>query len=312
MTATFGFVGVPSSAGARTPGQEKAPAAVRAAGLLDLMRQAGCDVIDHGDLPVVISRPDPAHRRAQNLPAVVSVARAVATAVERVLDLGNLPLLVGGDCTITVGAVSGFLQAERDVNLLYVDGGVDLYVPDTQPAGHLDSMGVAHMIAEPGSTPELSGIGPRTPLLDPGQIVYFGQGAASVRPLEAPEDVEGVVFARHGFRSYPLEHVEGRPEAAAEDARASLETDGRTFLVHFDVDVLDFLDAPLADVPEDRGLSLDDAMTCLRVFAASPQFGGLVVTEINPDHSDPGDDVVRRFARRLADALGQAEQRSPL
>ena len=44
-------LGVPTSAGSHNAGQEKAPAAWRAAGLIDALRAAGLDVEDRGDLP---------------------------------------------------------------------------------------------------------------------------------------------------------------------------------------------------------------------------------------------------------------------
>jgi arginase len=176
-------------------------------------------------------------------------------------------------------------------------------VPGTQPAGHMDSMGVAHLLDEPGSARELAGIGPRLPMLEPHRVTFFGQSAVSVRPSEDPRDVEGAVFAQRGFRSYPIEVVEGRPTEAARHARAAIEGDGGPFLVHFDVDVLDFLDCPLADQPEERGLRLDDAVECLRVFADSPRFGGLVVTEINPDHGDPEGATIARLVEGIAEAL---------
>jgi arginase len=276
---------------------------MRRAGFLRLLEEGGLAVRDHGELPLSRWQPDPTTRSPQNLAAVVAVATSVADAVEKILRAGEVPLVVGGDCTITVGVVAGMLRAGVDPSLLYVDGGVDLYVPATQPAGHMDSMGVAHLLDEPGSAPGLAGIGPRTPMLDPRHVVFFGQSAVSVRPAEDPRDVEGVVFAKHPFRNYPYEVVTGRAPAAAREARAAIELDERPFLVHFDVDVLDFLDCPLADQPEDRGLLLHEAMACLAVFAGSPWFGGLVVTEINPDHADIEGATVRRLAEGVAGAL---------
>ena len=97
-------------------------------------------------------------------------------------------------------------------------------------------------------------------MLEPSKVLFFAQSAVSVRPSEDPRDIEGVVFAKHGFRSYPHEVVTGRPSEAAADARAAIELDDGPFLVHFDVDVLDFLDCPLADQPEDQGLLLNEAI----------------------------------------------------
>lgn len=292
-----------SSAGARTPGVEQAPAAARKAGLLELLEMNGLEVHDHGDLATIRWRPDPATRSPQNLATVVSVASQVADSIEQLVGAGELPLVIGGDCTVTVGVVAGMLRAGVDPSLVYVDGGVDLYVPGTQPAGHMDSMGVAHLLDEPGAARELASLGPRTPMLEPRKVMFFGQGAVSVRPSADPRDVEGIVFAKHGFRSYPIEVVGGRASAAAAEARADIERDDAPFIVHFDVDVLDFLDCPLADQPEDRGLLLAEAMEGVAVFAGSSRFGGLVVTEINPDHAHSEGETMRRFVEGIAGAL---------
>jgi arginase len=73
-------------------------------------------------------------------------------------------------------------------------------------------------------------------------------------------------------------------------------------VVHFDVDVLAFREAPFADVPEPLGLSLEEAGTTLSILAASPQFAGLTVTEVNPDHlPDPAD--LKPLVAMLATAL---------
>ena len=48
----WGLLGVPSSAAAHWPGIEKAPAALRAAGLVKALRATGLALEDHGDLPV--------------------------------------------------------------------------------------------------------------------------------------------------------------------------------------------------------------------------------------------------------------------
>ena len=81
---------------------------------------------------------------------------------------------------------------------------------------------------------------------------------------------------------------------------------GAPFVVHCDVDVLSFVDAPLADVPDSGGdpigLRMDELAASLTVFASSPDFAGLVLTEINPDHApDPG--VLRHFLDVLTSAL---------
>src|SRR5205085_11696433 len=78
----LGLIGVPSSAGAHGPGQEKAPIALRETGLLGALREAGLTVDDRGDLPPARFEPDARNRKQQSLAQVVAVAERVGGAVE--------------------------------------------------------------------------------------------------------------------------------------------------------------------------------------------------------------------------------------
>src|ERR1700694_4809880 len=104
-------IGAPSSAGAHHAGQERAPAALRAAGFVDRLRPAGIDVGDPGGGvggAVVLGAPPAA-------------ARAVADAVAGVLADNRVPVVLGGDCTLTLGVVAGVQRAHPDVGVMYFD-----------------------------------------------------------------------------------------------------------------------------------------------------------------------------------------------
>src|SRR6266536_602007 len=68
-TMVLNLLGVPSSMGAFAPGQEDAPAALRAAGLVDQLQAAGVEVNDLGDLPRRRWTPDADNPIAQNVAA---------------------------------------------------------------------------------------------------------------------------------------------------------------------------------------------------------------------------------------------------
>lgn len=63
--ATLGIIGVPSSAGCRRTGQDRAPAAFRQAGLLERPRAAGLRVEDRGDLDEVRYNPTQSTRASR-------------------------------------------------------------------------------------------------------------------------------------------------------------------------------------------------------------------------------------------------------
>lgn len=96
MTHVFGLVGAPSSAGARYPGQEQTPAALRAAGLIGRLTAAGISLVDYGDLPLVRCRVDRTTDRAQTLAQVQAVARQLADHVEKIVNAEHIPLVIGG------------------------------------------------------------------------------------------------------------------------------------------------------------------------------------------------------------------------
>ncbi len=293
MTAYGGRVsilGVPTSAGSHNPGQEKAPAAWRAAGLADGLRGAGLDVEDRGDLPAAPFRPVEPVDGLRDLDRVVAVAQAVAGEVAAIRADGRLPLVLGGDCTITLGALAGFGGG----GLVYFDGDADLNSPDRSQSAVADTMGMTHMLG--GGSPRLAGLGSRFPLLRPEQVVLFGFDPAELDTRQWTE-----LVSRHLYAA-PAPAVRVDPAGCARAARAYLEDRTDAYLVHLDVDVLHTGLFPLANFPHFAGLTLEVAGVCLNEFTSGGKFGGLVITEVNPDH-DPDGRLLRTLAQVVAGAL---------
>jgi arginase len=275
------LLGVPTSAGTHGPGLEKAPAHVRAARLVDRLKAAGVAVDDLGDLTEVRFRADPSSRTAQSLPRVVEVATEVATRVEDIVRGGGFPFVLGGDCTITLGVVAGFLRAGKDIGLFYFDGDIDLSTPQRTVSGILDAMGMAHLLGE--GDPALSRLGPRYPLMKPDRVIAFGYDLIEV------DKAARAAQRRLGLVGVPADDIVDPDEQAREawDTLAARAEDG--VLLHFDVDVIDSTDLPLADFPHfNQGLSWPAAGECLRVFGAQETLAGVVLTEINPNRDPDG------------------------
>jgi len=298
MSQTLGLLGVPSSAGAFAPGQEQAPQAMRQMGLVAALRAAGVAVVDHGDSPIWRWRPDQTQPTAQNLAVVAEQARTTAAMVQEIVRIGQIPVVLGGDCTIELGVVAGHLQTQDRLALLYFDLHPDLNVPASVLEGALDWMGVAHLLAIEGAADALTRMGPRFPLLGDDDLLLFAYGP------EQSTSWEREIIERRGLSGIPVAEVRAAPEAAAAAALAQIASRCDRLLVHFDVDVIDFTDAPLSEnTGRNQGLSFAEAFAALRVLLASDRLATLTITELNPDHGAEDGSTLARFVAALVDAL---------
>jgi arginase len=297
-TRLLNMIGAATSAGAYAPGQERAPAAFRRHGLAAALASRGRIIRDRGDVASFRWRPDPSRSQAMNLEAVRHACELVASAVATAIAAQEDVLVLGGDCTVELGTVAGANAAGARVGLIYVDFDADLNTPATSD-GALDWTGVAHLLNLPGCEPSLAGLGPTCPLLAPEQLLYFG--VANITPPESD------AIKDHAIKVISREYALGDIEAAAAGA-AEWAAPFDCVLVHLDVDVLSFIDFPIAEnVRRCDGLKLEQAAFVLKQLAALPQWRGLTITEVNPDHAPDESAAFARFNAVLADALGSPE-----
>jgi arginase len=288
MSRPLSIIGVPSSAGAYAPGQEKAPQSFRRHGLLDALSRDGRQVTDRGDTEAFRWRPDPVHPKAMNVDAVARAARDLSGKVAEAMAAGEAVLVLGGDCTIELGTVAGAIHDGSSVGLVYIDLDVDLNTPETSD-GALDWTGVAHLLDLPGVVPGLAALGPRRPLLASDSVLFFA--ADAITPPEARAITE------RSLAMIGLAEVKADPAAAAlRAARWGWRFD--RLLLHLDIDVLAYVDFPIAEnVRRLPGLTLTELKAALAVLLAAPNWRALTLTEVNPDHAP---DEAASFARLIA------------
>jgi arginase len=209
-------------------------------------------------------------------------------------------LVLGGDCTTGLGTIAGHLPAATPIGVVYFDIHADLNTPLSVRDGALDWMGVAHLLGEDDATAELKGFGPRTPLIDDDQIVLFGHGKEQSTAWEL-ETID-----RRELATVPVHEVAADPAGAAARALAMLPHCER-LIVHFDVDTIDFTDAPLSEnTGRNAGLSQQQAFAALTALASDKRFSALTVTELNPDHGREDGATLTGFIGPLAAALRAA------
>jgi len=292
------YAGVPTSLGSYGPGQEKAPQAFRAAGFPAMLRKEGLTVVDYGDLPVRRWRPDRTNLLAQHWEAVVACVQETEAHLSESVSQGLVPVVIGGNCTVELGVVAANLQQCDGLGLIYLDLHADMNTPASTGEGALDWMGMAHMLGLSGTIPELARCGPRSPLLSPASVHLVGFDPDSATEWE-----------RSAIRDRPiamssLADVARSPAGCADSILSKWAARFERLLVHFDVDVVDFNDLPLAEnYSKNKGLSYSQTLELLEVFIKSPKFAGLTLTEVNPDHGSEDGSTIRRFAQDLSRLL---------
>jgi len=287
------LIGAPSSAAAFSPGSEKAPAALRAAGIVEKLQATGYEVVDHGDCAPRLFADDEEHRRARNLVEIVAGLNDLKTRAEIAVKSGALVLVLGGDCAQVIGLLAAARRYHKHINLLWFDRDADLNTPATTPSGRIDGMVVAHIIGK--GAPELVRFWGEPPLVREPDVTLFG--------LERVDPPEQEFLSRSPLRhNYAGDiHFKGGAKAAHE-ALGQLHADAREFVLHLDTDVIAQEEFPAVNVPGSGGLSFEDVRAAFVEFVKHKNLLGLDIAQYNPDKDSDGSGA-QKLVNVLVEAL---------
>ncbi len=283
------LIGAPSSAAAFLAGSEKAPAALRAAGLVEKLQSAGFEVIDHGDCATRLFADDEEHRRARNLPAIVASLNDLKLRAEVAIKSGALVLVLGGDCSQVIGLLTGARRYYKNISLLWFDRDADLNTPATTPSGRIDGMVVANIIGK--GAPELTRFWGDGALVREPDVLLFG-----LERLDPPE--------QDFLTRSPMRHIDMADIAlkgankSAQGALTQLHADTREFIVHLDTDVLDASELSSVNVPGNGGLPFSDVRAILQEIVKHKNLLALDIAQYNPNK-----DLDGSGAKKLVDLL---------
>jgi arginase len=280
---------VAAPAGGPPFGTELSPAALRDHGLVG--RLAGTDA---GDLDVRITGPErDAVSGIVGWPSVGSVVAATKAAVTGLLADGRRPLLLGGCCTILMGAAPAARDVLGRVGLAYVDGHVDVYDNRTSPTGEAADMPVAALLGR--GWPDLLAPMGAMPVIDARDMVLMG-----ARDREEAADI-GDLPDRLGLTVHGPDAIGADPAGLGQAARDRFASSAMPYWLHLDVDVLDEAAFPATDYLMPGGIGLPQLTELLRPMGRDPLMIGASVGCYNPQKDPDG-----RCGAALADVLAAA------
>ena len=291
----YAVIEAPSVLGLFPRGVEHLPDALLGAGLADTLdaRRAG-----RVEPPPYEPRRDPA-TGLLNPTGLRDYAHQLADATGEVLDGGEKPVVLGGDCSILLGNLLALNRRGR-FGLLFLDGHADFYQPEAEPNGEAASMDLA--LATGRGPRVLADLDGRGALVRDEDVVAFGRRDAEEAEEAGSQRIEdtGVaVIDLATVRDLGVERAVGN----ALERVVRPELDG--FWIHVDCDVLDDAVMPAVDYRIPGGLSWDELERVLAAAIATGRAVGLELTIFNPALDTDGV-IIRTLVARLGRALGNA------
>ncbi len=295
------LLGAPTSAAALTAGHERAPGALRAAGLVARLTAAGFTVTDYGDCATRVFQPDDEHPRARNVPQVLAALEELRPKVEIAVKSGALPVVLGGDRSIVLAAIAGARRYFRNVSLIYLDRDASLKVPAATPSGSVDDMVISHVTGR--GAPELVRFWGEPPLVREHEVALFG--------YERLDDAEQKLLQGSNLRRYDAAAVTRAGAAtAAEQALESVHARTHEFVLHCDLDVIAGEDFRATNLSAPGGLSIEIIRQALSVLARQKTLAALDITGYNPD-LDPDGSAARQVIDLLVEVLSPRLEEEP-
>lgn len=276
------LIGVPTDVGAGHRGARLGPEALRIAGLPEALAARGVDVRDCGNLAGPVNPWQGPVDGYRHLDEVVAWNRLLMQATRVELDAGRLPVMLGGDHCLGVGAITAVADWCREqgktLRVLWLDAHADFNTSQVTPSGNVHGMPVACLC---GLGPDaLTRMGQHSPALRPEQIRQIG--------IRSVDQEEKRLIKQHQVDVYDMRYIdENGMKRTMQAALAGI--DANTHLhVSFDVDVLDPQIAPGVGTTVPGGVNYREAQLVMEMIADTGLMGSLDIVELNPllDHNN--------------------------
>ncbi len=219
----------------------------------------------------------------------------IKQSVHEIVSEGRFPLVLGGDCSILIGALAG-LKNKKSYGLFFLDGHADFYLPEQSPTGEAADMGLAIISGKVSGL--FSNIDGNDPYVKDEHIIHIGQrdqheaheyGSMDIR------DTRIKCFDHDTIQKLGLSSIINKIKTYT----TKLNVEG--FWIHFDTDVISNEENPAVDYKLNGGLSFPQCGAILQWLVRNRRIAGMTVTIFNPDMDENGE-----IAKKITDCLGNA------
>lgn len=264
--------------GAGRRGTDMGPSAMHVAGLVPKLMRLGHTVVSVEPIEAKsYENADAGDPQARFLPVIHRSCTLLADRVDRGLEAGEFPLVLGGDHSQAIGTISGLARywrrRRRSIGVVWVDAHTDMNTPDTSPTGNIHGMPLATLLGH--GPPSLVAIAGAEPALRPENVAILG--ARDIDATEAP------LVKELGVRVYTMSELDSRGTSACVQEAFAIASAG-TVGVHlsFDLDGIDPDEAPGVGTAVPGGLTFRESHLICETACRTGKLLGLEMVELNP------------------------------
>ena len=213
------------------------------------------------------------------------LSRTVAETIAK----GMFPMILGGNCITSVGALSGIHDSH--ISVLWLDAHGDYNTPDTTRSGYLDGMALA--IACGKCWKGISTNDPLYQMIPEDHVVLVG-----ARDID-PEEAQTLKASKIKFVT--SDTVRSNNYTIPEMNRSSL----KKLYIHFDADVIDESIGQANQFAAPNGLLTNEILNIFRWSAVHFDIQAVAVTAYNPEYDSNGSicKVIRETIAALLDGI---------
>jgi arginase len=266
------FLLVPYDSGRREWRMGRGPSYLLRHGVGSSIRALGHEVDAEYVEPGGVHNPNPP--ASTEIATSFSLYREVAARVRDTRGAGALPIVLGGNCGVTLGAVAGGASpGQSDVGVLWLDAHGDFNTPETTRSGFLDGMALAALTGRCWRT--LTATIPEFAPVPDGNVVLAG-----VRDLDPAEELllEESELAVVRGPSLRVARIEETLVPALDALRARV----RRLHFHLDADVLDPAVGRANSFAADGGITSEQLAEVARMVTSRFEVVSAAITAYDP------------------------------
>ncbi|MUV38198.1 Arginase [Lentibacillus sp. JNUCC-1] len=275
MNKQISLIGMPMDLGQLRRGVDMGPSAMRYAGITEQLKALNYTIYDQGDIPV--ERPDTyetaVDEKLKHLEQITAANEKLARLVDKEVEEGRFPLVLGGDHSIAIGTLAGVSKHYENLGVIWYDAHGDLNTDKTSPSGNIHGMPLAASLGL--GAEQLTHVLDYAPKVKPENLVIVG-----ARDLDPGEKS---LIREKGIKVYTMHEIDrmGMSQVMSETiAYLKERTDG----VHLslDLDGLDPSEAPGVGTPVIGGLSYRESHLAMEMLAEADILTSAEFVEVNP------------------------------